>query len=176
LFGDGTRWRVIEGFDRYAVSELGEVARIKAGPGTKGQVPYVLVKRVSRHGYHVVNLYRGKRGACSRKVHRLVCIAFHGSAPSSKHQVAHTLNNNRLDCRAINVRWATTSENQADKKRHGTDRTVFGEEHGRAKITERDVRAIRADPRFQYVIAENYGISQSTVARIKSREIWAHIP
>lgn len=45
------------------------------------------------------------------KVHRLVCEAFHGPAPSSKHIVLH-LNEEPTDNRAENLRWGTRKENQ----------------------------------------------------------------
>lgn len=50
-----------------------------------------------------------------------------------------------------------------------------GEDHPTAKLTEKDVRAIRADPRFQKDIGDEYGVSQATVSYIKSRKKWGHI-
>lgn len=54
---------------------------------------------------------------------------------------------------------------------HGTDKR--GTKHPTAKLTEVDVLSIRSDDRFQYVIAEQYGISQSLVSKIKLRKTWA---
>lgn len=45
------------------------------------------------------------------KVHRLVCEAFHGPAPSSKHIVLH-LNEEPTDNRSENLRWGTRKQNQ----------------------------------------------------------------
>ena len=45
------------------------------------------------------------------KVHRLVCEAFHGPAPSLDAVVLH-LNENASDNRADNLRWGTRKENQ----------------------------------------------------------------
>lgn len=45
------------------------------------------------------------------KVHRLVCEAFHGPAPTTKHIVLH-LNEEPTDNRAENLRWGTRKENQ----------------------------------------------------------------
>ena len=47
-----------------------------------------------------------------------------------------------------------------------------GEGNGRAKVTEEQVAAIRADPRSQETIAREYGISQSSVSRLKRGETW----
>ena len=51
-----------------------------------------------------------KRGK-NYKIHRLVCEAFHGSPPSSKHIVMH-LNEEPTDNRAENLKWGTRKENQ----------------------------------------------------------------
>lgn len=50
-----------------------------------------------------------------------------------------------------------------------------GEAQSRAGLTEQIVRAIRADHRSQSKIAAYYGITQSSVCRIKSREVWSHV-
>ena len=50
--------------------------------------------------------YKGK----TYKVHQLVCEAFHGPRPSPKHVVMH-LDDNPLNNRADNLKWATQKEN-----------------------------------------------------------------
>ena len=59
----------------------------------------------ARHEYFAV-MYRGK----NLKIHRLVCEAFHGPAPSGKPIVLH-LNEDALDNRPENLRWGTQKEN-----------------------------------------------------------------
>lgn len=44
-----------------------------------------------------------------------------------------------------------------------------------AKISERDVRKIRLDPRSQRAIAEEYGVTQSNISAIKARKTWSHV-
>lgn len=51
-----------------------------------------------------------------------------------------------------------------------------GEAVGAAKLTEAQVRAIRADPRPIADIANSLGVSSGTVRSIKKRQTWMHIP
>jgi DNA invertase Pin-like site-specific DNA recombinase len=50
-----------------------------------------------------------------------------------------------------------------------------GETNGQAKLTEDQVRAIRADTRTQAAIAKDYGIAFQQISRIKNRTRWAHV-
>lgn len=59
----------------------------------------------ARHQYYGI-LHRGK----NYKVHRLICEAFHGEAPSGAHVVIH-INEDALDNRPENLRWGTQKEN-----------------------------------------------------------------
>lgn len=53
-------------------------------------------------------------------IHRLVLETFIGPASTNEHQAAHN-NGVSHDNRLENLRWATPSENQADRILHGTD-------------------------------------------------------
>lgn len=50
-----------------------------------------------------------------------------------------------------------------------------GAANGRAKLTERDVLAIRRDQRKYPEIAANYGVHRETIGLIKRRKIWTHL-
>jgi hypothetical protein len=50
-----------------------------------------------------------------------------------------------------------------------------GEAHPIAKLTNRDVLAIRADTRTAGRIAADYGVSRTTIRNIKSGERWGHV-
>lgn len=62
------------------------------------------------------------------------------------------------------------SDDKVSKRRH-----VFGEGHHKAKLTDDQIRAIRADTRMQIEIAPAYGVTQGLIGMIKRREIWSHI-
>lgn len=63
------------------------------------------------------------------RVHVLVALAFHGERPPG-YDVAHN-NGDNTDNRAVNLRYATRSENEQDKFKHGTRavRTECAEGH-----------------------------------------------
>jgi hypothetical protein len=67
--------------------------------------------------------------------------------------------------------------NHADRVRHGTE--VRGVQHPGHRLTEDDVRAIRAraaDGESRTSIAVDYPVSQGTVSRIVRRVKWRHVP
>lgn len=71
----------------------------------------------------------------------------------------------------------TNDENMADMAAKGraARRTQRGELNAGAKITEDDVRAIRADKRPNVRVAPDFGISHSMVSAIRLRKAWAHV-
>jgi hypothetical protein len=72
----------------------------------------------------------------------------------------------------------TTGDNSRDRERKKRGRTSrqFGEDNLQTKLTTDDIQAIRADTRLQREIAKDYGIRQTQVSRIKTRQRWAHLP
>lgn len=64
--------------------------------------------------------------------------------------------------------------NSADMVAKG--RSTRGVKSAAAKLTESDVRAIRADPRPQHEIAAEYGVHLGTISSIRTRRTWRHIP
>lgn len=106
-------------------------------------------------------------------VTRLVCEKVHGRPPTDEHEAAHSCGNGHLGCCSPrHLRWATRIENQADRLSHGT--SPRGENCGKAKLTERDVREIRAGLHEKdAVLAERYGIGRSTVSMIQNKKAWA---
>lgn len=124
-------WRPAPGHPHYEVSDLGRVRRVGGRPRATC---------AGEFGHRGLVVYEPHRKPSKVWVHRLVCEAFHGSAPTDGMHAAHG-NGNPADNRAVNLRWATPTENAADKKLHGTE--IFGERNGRSILTRDQVAEIR---------------------------------
>lgn len=109
-------------------------------------------------------------------VHRLLCEAVHGPAPSGKHEAAHICGRGAEGC--VNKRhltWKTHKENMADQLVHGT--RAFGEKNGNAVLTEQDILAIRSlsGKALHREIAAQFGVARGTVSDIIGRRRWGHL-
>jgi hypothetical protein len=120
--GEVEEWREIPGWEgRYEISSWGRcrsLDRVVTQGGRWGPVQRKLKGQLLQPASRGRYLSVGIAGR-TMSVHRLVLLAFEGSPPSDKHQAAHW-NGNSKDNRLDNLRWATASENDADKRRHGT--------------------------------------------------------
>ena len=134
-------WRPIPDYEKlYEVSSYGRVRRsCKSRIAPEG---YVLKPRLTRDGYVRYSLSKRQR-YWHIKAHRLVALAFLGSPPFPGAHVAH-YDGNRLNNHVSNLRWATSKENEADKKRHGTAYGAPpGDKHPHAKLTSELVQEMR---------------------------------
>lgn len=158
------KWKAVVGYKgRYEVSDLGRVRNVRTGH-MKKPTPN------SRDSRLCVLLHRPGKKARLFKVHRLVLAAFKGKCPKGK-EGCHNDGNGQNNV-LINLRWDTPTNNHADKIKHGT--TNRGERGPNSKLTEKQVEKIRKDKRLQRVIANEYGILQNHVSRIKSGRRWKH--
>lgn len=149
-------------------------------------------------GYPTVNLWIDKR-ARKHMIHRLMAWTFIGPPPSPAHQVRH-MDGIRTNCVVSNLQWGTHAENMADMVSHGTqgpknhpermargdahgtrlhpETVLRGEKNGVAKLTEADVRAVRARVdagEVRSAVAREFGVSLTHIKRISRRLSWAHI-
>lgn len=121
-----------------------------------------------KDGYGV--FYRGP-GLGTILAHRMVYIWQHGELTSDD-IVMHSCDNPA--CVNINhLSKGTHADNVADKVAKG--RGISGQRHYRAKLTDDQIREIRASDMNQYELAKLYGVSQPTVSEIQNRKVWAHI-
>ncbi len=103
-------FREIKNYRNYQVSNLGNIKNILSGKNLK--------PIINRSNYCLVRL-----GKSSKLIHRLVCEAFIPN-PENKTLVDHK-NNNRVDNRVENLRWATPSENSQNRKISSTNKCGY---------------------------------------------------
>jgi len=101
-------------------------------------------------------------------VGRLVLMAFVGM-PEDGQECCHN-NGKSGDNRLRNLRWDTHEANNRDRLKHGT--YSRGEKHHGAKITKKDVARIRRSKKTGKQLAEEYGLGQSQVSRIRRGLSW----
>lgn len=153
-----------EGF--YRVSNLGRVFGLKRGAYLK--------PTTEATGYKTVCLSSGGK-VVKHRLNVLILSTFCGPAPFPGAHAAHNdgdKGNNTL----ANLRWASPTENQADVERH--NRRCRGADVHNAVLSEDDVRRIRkrltAGERNR-PLAEDYGVSVSTIHLIRHNRIWRHV-
>ncbi len=166
------QWCVIWDAPDFMISNFGRVMRIRAIRSAR--IGGIMKPWLSKDGYRMVSLYSdGERKGF--QLHRLICKAFVGPAPSIYHHVAHN-NGDPLDNRPTNLRWATPKENMADREAHGN--TMHGTTNHKAKLTEADVHYIRRQRKTYGVgmnLARRYGVSETTIADIMAGDSWQHL-
>lgn len=168
-------WQWVVGYEGlYMVSNMGNVMGV---PKSTRLGQLIKPKELSGHrGYLTVCLCKeNKRKFVS--VHRLVATAFIPNL-ERKPEVNH-INGDKSDNRVENLEWATRSENELHAYR------VLGKEPSRnwegkprlfaRKLTYDQVRAIRSDNRPSRQIGLEYGVSKTTVSRIKKVEIYKEV-
>ena len=119
-------------------------------------------------GYAVLGLNGKTQYVC-----RVLCEEDHGAAPDPAAVVAHSCGNGHLGCvTRRHLRWATKTENQQDRRAHGTYQ--FGSKNPSAKLTEDDVRNIRAliGTEYQRDIARQFGVSRELISSIARKKAW----
>lgn len=172
------KWKPIQGWEGYEVSDLGNVRSFKrASAGRKYVARYDLPPRAKKqrliNGYPAV-LLSDNGVKKDRLVHGLVLEAFVCPRPDGM-QAAHNDGNRRNNV-ITNLRWATPVENNADKILHGTHQ--IGSRGSRARLTESDVLSIRAlyhEGVSAKELAAKHGVGLSNIWNILSRITWRHI-
>lgn len=158
-------WRSIPDRPGYEVSNLGNFRCWN--PQNRNSAPPAVPRPVKSHPgtglYRRVLLgYRTK----TLMVHTVVAQVFHGPRPSPKHQASH-INGDAWDNRAANLTWELCSQNQARKRRHGTNAK---------KLTESVVTAIRKAYRAggvtQREVGETFDVTQATISKIVRNDLW----
>lgn len=173
------KWSDVAGFPGYRVSADGEVQTQRGFSGRGyGRAPEVVMTGRWRSLKCDIDERGRKRVTLSKNnltkrvlVSRLVLECFAGPCPAG--MVCCHNNGDCTDNRIDNLRWDTQANNLKDKISHGTH--LNGEKIHTAKLTEDDVRVIRSDGRSLSDIAEELGVTVTSVLYIKQRKTWKHV-
>lgn len=150
----------------YDVSDMGRVRSWHNNRWGRRREPRILSPDLkAAHGYPRVNIDRE-----ARLIHHLILETFIGPRYPG-YEGAHR-NGNKQDNRIENLYWATPKQNGEDNARLGVSK---GELHGMAKLTEEDVRAIRASDQRHAVLATRFGVSKTNISIVRSRKGWSHV-
>lgn len=125
----------------------------------------------SAMGYGILG--KGGKGAGYIMAHRF-SYQFHNGAIPDGMLVCHTCDV-PLCVNPKHLVLGTRLYNQGDMSRKG--RSAKGERQGQAKLTERDVAAIRAMAKAhtQQCIADKYDVSRSNIYKIVNLKTWSHV-
>lgn len=159
-------WKPIKGYELlYEVSNLGLVRSLLPRSFHR-----ILAQRNDKDGYRLVDLRKDgvmKKG----RVHRIVIVAFKGPPVDERNNVNH-LNGIKSDNSVSNLEWVTPFENSAHAVKN--DLIAHGDLHGKAKLTESQVREIilRATRESNEGLAREYGVKASTIRDIVNGKTW----
>ena len=115
--------------------------------------------------------------------HRASYIFTHGEIPNIDGTdfrgtcVLHTCDN-RACCNPEHLFIGTHTDNMKDMMEKGRGNKPQGERHGCAKLTEKDVAAIRDlydYGWYQYEIASLFGVGQTAISDIITKKKWSHV-
>lgn len=165
------RWKFIENYPDYEVSDKGKVRSYK-----RGWLHFLkLIK--DQGGYFHVTLYNDKSYKTFR-IHRLVLEAFIGYASNNyeaNHKDGDKENNN-----FTNLEWVTSQENKEHAVKMGlrSKKAVVGEKTSSAKLKDGEVWLIK---KLLYhnikvgFISKMFKVSYSTIDAIKRGWYWKHV-
>lgn len=109
------------------------------------------------------------------KVCYLVMFAFVGLRPEGM-QILHNDGNPRNNA-LYNLRYGTQSDNERDKKKHGTGND--GSRNGQSKLTKGEVVTIRErynnESITQRKLASEFDVTQQTICDIINLRSWNHV-
>lgn len=111
-------------------------------------------------------------GSLQTRAHRVVCEIAHGPPPYGMTHAAHRCGI-PLCVNKRHVRWATPLENAADTIGHGM--CPRGERNGKAKLTKKDVHAIRQSPLRNKDLSKIFNVDPSAISHIRRGATWRHV-
>lgn len=169
-------WRQLR--NRYAVSNLGRIASYKKNVLEDGKI----LSGSLTTGYRTLNLHRPDNKG-TLYIHREMAKLFL-KKPSPKHKYVIHVNHKKLDNNIRNLRWATL-EQMIDHQQGSPAKIAYKVKQANRteglKLSATQVKKIKSilSSKNRKItikkLAENYGVSEMTMYRIKSGENWGRI-
>lgn len=167
----GVEWREIPGFPGYFAGSDGHIwSRVRCPEAKR------LAGADRGDGRRIVVVKRDDGRLVTQRVHRLVCIAFHGQPPFPRAEARH-LNDVCDDNVPTNLRWGTRRQNIEDAIANG--RMRLGSRRSDAKLNEEQVAEILAAdmhpgrrPSMIKELAAKFGVSTHTIRHARSGHSW----
>lgn len=156
-------YKKIDGYENYEISNYGNVKNLNFNRSNKQKI---LKNCCDSDGYHVVGLRKNNK-TTTKKVHRLVCLAFLEN-PFNKKEVNH-INGIKTDNNITNLEWNTSSENQNHAYRIGL------QVNKKRKLTLDQVFDIRTNCKIKnkynkisdtIEYSKKYNVSLSTITKV----------
>jgi hypothetical protein len=122
------------------------------------------------HGYGGINLKLAETPVTT-KAHRVMCFMAHGAPPTPQHQASHSCGKGHEGCvNPAHLSWKTASENQRDRRRHGT----AGHQNKHFKLTSEAAAEILALRGKETVtsLAKRFNVHRSTINQIHAGKIY----
>jgi len=177
-------WRPVTGYEGlYEVSDRGRVRScgwVSQSRNRHGEIRRTIKPTILKPMPHVswghLRVGLRKDGKRSRfMVHRLVALAFLPPAPANKPLVLHR-DGNPANNHKSNLYWGDNKDNTQDAIAHGT--LPRGEQASQSKLTEDQVRAIRARRQSGATLralANEYGVTHRAIRLCALRQSWTHV-
>jgi hypothetical protein len=117
----------------------------------------------------------GGIGIAGRQIraHRLAFEIANG--PVAEGLVVRHRCDNPICVNPTHLEAGTQRDNLDDMDRRGRRRPARGERQASAKLTDDDVRAIRAAAGSDRAVAKRFGVGHATVSTIRRRVTWRHV-
>ena len=166
-------WKPVKGYEGfYCVSDDGEIKALERtmhkGKCHRTWHEHILKTAIDAKGYLRTSL--SKNGKTSTvKIHRVVAEAFLEN-PFDLPQVNH-IDGNKQNNSVSNLEWISQSDNMKHACKTGL-KLCSGENNSCSKLTVHDVVEIRNSDLTQKELANLYGVSKTTIARVIHHKSW----
>lgn len=146
------KWKKIEGYENYSVSDTGLVKNTRTGR--------LLKPHISKDGYYTVGLFKHCKGK-TYKIHRLIALAFIPN-PDNLYAVDH-INANKLDNRIENLRWLSLADNN---RAYRKEQLSEEEREKRNNVARKKVVCIETGKKYRSLskAAEDFGVAPQAIS------------